>query len=285
MRVLSGLILVTLVAGLPISTQGTSDRKRPSHAQQPPPTQDPPHGEQQLVDALLVRVLGTEERETYELKADFIGSLTLVFRGSELSAVAAGTYHESRKAGEARRRKIAIKRLDLPLLLRPFSGALREAIERKADFQTDNPANFRAHDIFILEAQGSNRYVLSGVHRAIVDDALDRYGQAAAKEDPAIRRHIARWLYTSPVMHDWVVRPGPPYALRTLIDQGGLVYELTLFYNWGQVGTKVSYVVVNGQPLWREIITDTVTDLSGVGRVDGQMTLTFSNHCLNCHTQ
>ncbi len=278
MRGLLIMVLVILMAG-PTNQVGSSTQRG---SQRVPTLPESFRGQDVQVDTLLARVLGTEDQDTYELTADFKGAFNVVVRGSPFTAYAVGTYRETRKAGEARRRKITLQHLDLPLLLRPFSGVLQRAIEGKVELQSDNPETFYAHDIFMLEEPTGRRYVLGGVHRDIVDEAIDRYGHAGDKKDPAIRRNIARWLYTSPTMRSWIVRPGPPYALRTVIDDSGLIYDLGLFYNWGQIGTKISYLVVNGQSVWREVVTDTVSELSGHGRVDGQLTLTFSNHCLNC---
>jgi hypothetical protein len=88
-------------------------------------------------------------------------------------------------------------------------------------------------------------------------------------------------LWTSPQREN-IVRPGAPYALRASVDEAGLIYELTLFYNWGEVGTRISYIEVNKQPVWRTVSADAVSDVSGVGRVNGVMLLNFTNHCLNC---
>ncbi len=234
------------------------------------------------VDVLLTRAVGTGSVDSYDLTADFQGWLTVTVRGTPFTALADGTYRETRKPGELRHRQIQVRHIEVPLLLRPFTGSVRDLIERKAELQSDNPATFSGHDIFVLEELPGPRYVLGGVFRLIVDDAIDRYGGGVGKKDIAFRRNIARWLYTAPTMRPRIVRPGPAYALRTVVDDLGLVYELQLFYDWGQIGSKVHYIVVKGKHVWREVSADTRTDLSGVGHVEGQMNLTFSNHCLNC---
>jgi hypothetical protein len=234
------------------------------------------------VDVLLARAVGTGSVDAYDLTADFQGWLTVTVRGTPFTALADGTYRETRKPGELRRRQIQVRHIEVPLLLRPFTGSVRDLIERKADLQSDNPATFSGHDIFVLEEQAGQRYVLAGVHRRIVDDAIDRYGRGAGKSDIAFRRNIARWLYTAPTMRPRIARPGPAYALRTVVDDLGLIYELQLFYDWGQIGSRALYTVVKGRHVWREVTADTRTELSGVGHVEGQMNLTFSNHCLNC---
>lgn len=239
-----------------------------------------PARSQPTVDTLLARVFGSEDKTPYELTADFNGTLTLVVRGSKTTAVAAGSFTEWRGADGVRKRKVDIKKLDLPVLLRPFGGSIRRTIEEKVETQSETPETFHEHDIFILNEQ-QGRFILVGVQRAIVDAAIDRYGKPQDKKDPEVRRRIARWLWTSPQREN-IVRPGAPYALRASVDEAGLIYELTLFYNWGEVGTRISYIEVNKQPVWRTVSADAVSDVSGVGRVNGVMLLNFTNHCLNC---
>ncbi|HLA24228.1 MAG TPA: hypothetical protein VJ206_02445 [bacterium] len=239
-----------------------------------------PARSQPTVDGLLARIFGSEDKTPYELIADFNGTLTLVVRGTKATAVAAGSFVESRGADGVRKRKVNITRLDLPILLRPFGASVRRIIEEKVETQSESPETFHEHDIFILGEQ-RGRYVLVGVQRAIVDAAIDRYGKPEDKRDPEVRRRIARWLWTSPQREN-IVRPGPPYALRVTVDEAGLIYELTLFYNWGEVGTRISYVEINKQAVWRTVSADAVSEVAGFGRVDGVMVLNFTNHCVNC---
>lgn len=239
-----------------------------------------PAHSQPTVDSLLARVFASEDKTPYELTADFSGTLTLVVRGTKTTAVATGSFVESRGADGVRKRKVNITRLDLPVLLRPFGASVRRIIEEKVETQSESPETFHEHDIFILGEQ-RGRYVLVGVQRAIVEGAIDRYGKPQDKRDPEVRRRIARWLWTSPQREN-IVRPGPPYALRATVDEAGLIYELTLFYNWGEVGTRISYVEVNKQAVWRTVSADANSEVAGFGRVDGVMMLTFTNHCVNC---
>lgn len=234
------------------------------------------------VETLLARLFDVDVKTPYELSADFAGELVLSIRGGRLVVAAEGSFLESRGADGIRRRKVTVRRLDLPFFLRPFSGAVRRVIEEKVETQAETPETFHNHDVFILTELPGRRYVLVGVHRAIVDEAIDRYGQPRDKNDPLTRRKIAQWLFTSPTMTAFLVRPGPPYALRLIVDEDGQLYELALFYDWGEVSTRISYAVVNGQPVWRQITADTVSEFAGVGRVDGQLVLTFFNHCVNC---
>ncbi len=292
MRGLVTLVLVLGIVGLPPYGEGPANAEpTPAPSLVPTTPRVPPRslspGDTQDVreidvDLLLARAVGAGSQDAYDLTADFKGSLTVTVHGAPFTALASGSYRETRKPGELRRRQIKVHQIEVPLLLRPFTGSVRNLIEKKTEMQSDNPATFNGHDIFVLEEQVGPRYVLAGVHRRIVDEAIDRYGGAIHREDPAFRRNIARWLYTAPTMRGWIVRAGPPYALRTVVDEPGLIYELQLFYDWGQLGTKISYVTVQGKPAWRDVTTDTTSELSGLGRVDGQMILSFSNHCLNC---
>jgi hypothetical protein len=232
------------------------------------------------VDALLARIFGSEDKTPYELTADFNGTLTLVVRGSRTTAVAAGSFREWRGRDGVRRRKVTVTKLDLPLLLRPFRSSVQRIIEEKVETQSETPETFHEHDIFILSEQ-RDRYTLIGVQRDIIDAAIDRYGKPQDKRDPETRRRIARWLWTSPQREN-LPRAGPPYALRAQVDTEGLVHELTLFYNWGEVGTRIAYMEINKQAVWRSISADALSDVSGVGRVDGVLLLQFTNHCVNC---
>ncbi len=242
----------------------------------------PAGAEEPSVDDLLVRLFAPKHKAPFELTADFAGALTLAFGRSRLTAEAVGSFKEWHRVGEPRRRKVTIHRLDLPLLLRPFAGALRSTIEQRVEMQSEDPETFHAHDFFILEVHPEGRYVLAGVRRDIVDDAFQRYGSGVDGQDLATRRAVARWLFTSTAMHSWIVRPGPPYALEATVDAAGFLYELTALYHWGQVGTRFAYTVVSGEPVWREVVSDVMTDPTGPSSFTGQLTLTFANHCINC---
>jgi len=294
MRVLVTVVILLCVGGLPTQVRGAAhDGSVPARlALTPapiPPVRalgyEPTHTEDISADLLLTRAVGTGGVDFYDLTADFEGTLTITVRGTPFTAFATGWYRETRKPGELRRRQIKVRRLEVPLLLRPFTGSVRHLIERKTELQSDNPATFSGHDIFVLEELPSTlprRFVLAGIHKQIVDDTIDRYGGSSYKDDVAFRRYIARWLYTAPNMRTAIVRPGPAYALQTVVDESGVVYDLRLFYDWGQIGTTISYIIVHGKPAPRELHANTSSEISGLGRVDGQVMLTFSNHCLNC---
>lgn len=234
------------------------------------------------VDTLLSRLFSSEDKTSYELNADFTGNIALTVRGQTFHAVAAGSYLEYRRTDGIKRRKVTITKLDLPVLLRPFTATVQRVIEDKVETPSESPETFHNHDIFLLGEAAEKRYTLVGIHRTIVDEMIDRYGKPEQKKDIETRRRIAQWLWTSPSMRERIVRPGPPYALRAVLDDIGNLYELTLFYNWGEVGTHVTYVLVNGQSAWRTVSSDAVSEFSGLGRVDAKLLLTFSNHCVNC---
>ncbi len=237
------------------------------------------------VDTLLQKLFGTEGRPPYDLTADFTGVLTVTFKNGRLVVEADGSFHEWRGPDGMKHRKVIIRNLSVPLLLRPFAQPLRRTVAEKIESQAENPEIFYAHDLFISAELPDRRYVLAGVHRALVDEAIDRYGKPADKTDPDTRRKIAEWLFTAPTMREFIVRPGPPYALKATLDENGLLYDLTVYYDWGQVSTKVGFVTINGRPVWSDLVADTVSNLSGIGQVSGQLSLLFTNHCVNCNRQ
>ncbi|MDQ7844314.1 MAG: hypothetical protein QN141_04735 [Armatimonadota bacterium] len=232
-------------------------------------------------EALLARVFGIDQKTPYDLTADFSGTLTLTLRGGTLTTYAEGSFHETRRADGVKQRRVRITRLQLPVLLRPFRATIQRVIEEKIETQQERPETFHEHDFFI-HRERSRHFIVVGVHRAIVDEAIDRYGAPWQKKDEATRRRIAHWLYTSPTQREFLVRPGPPYAIRVELDEVGTLYELTLFYDWGEVGTRIAYTTVSGQTVWQTVTADASSELSGFGRVFGKLQLTFVNHCLNC---
>lgn len=234
---------------------------------------------QVTVDSLLGRIVSADNRDQYDLTAEFQADLVLVANGRPMRGHATGTFRESRRAGEPRRWKITVQRLDLPLLLRPFAGTLRSLIEDRAESQSESVETFNSHDFFIQEDSGG-RFVLIGLRRDVVNDAIDRYGKPADRQDPETRRRIARWLFASASKRDFVVRSGPPYAMRLVVDEQGVVYESALFYNWGQAVTKITYTNVGGRPAWHDVESTINSDVSGLGRIEGQLLLQIRNYTL-----
>lgn len=234
------------------------------------------------VDYLLQKLFGTDNKPVYDLTADFTGVLTVTFKNGRLVVEAEGSFHEWRSPDGSKHRHVVIRNLSVPFLLRPFVQSLRRTVAERIEAQAENPEIFYAHDLFISAELPDSVYAVTGVHRALVDEAIDRYGKPEDKADPETRRKIAQWLFTSPTMHDFIVRPGPPYALQAKIDDTGLLHELTVFYDWGQVSTHIDFVTVNGRTVWSNLVADTVSTLPGVGLVTGQLSLNLTNHCVDC---
>ncbi len=241
----------------------------------------PVRAEGPTVDELLARVAASKAQGAYRMTADFNAVLTVQYQNQPFAASATGSYREWQQTGEPRRRKVRIHDLRLPLLLRPFRGALRSLIEQRLETQSEDPKSFHAHDFFILEERSGGRYVLAGVRRDIVTEAITRHKSSADKGDPATRRAVARWLYTSASMQSWIVRSGPPYAMEVLVDEDGLIYSLETLYEWGRAGTSISYMELEGRHVWKEVALNLAGD-SSMGGLKGHAILTFANHCFNC---
>lgn len=230
------------------------------------------------IETLLARIFSMDNQAPYDVTANFTGTLALDVKDGRWVSATAGTFHEWRERGQPRHWKVTIERLELPALLRPFSTALRRAIEDRAAMQSEGLETLRFHDLFILEERPGGYYVLGGIRHDLVDEAIDRYGHAQDKANPSTRRHIARWLYTSPTTRDWIVRRGVPYALQTVVDDLGLAHTLALYYNWGRLDMTFAYVTVGGHSLWREVSSIVTSEIEGLGHVNGQLTLTFGQH-------
>jgi hypothetical protein len=236
------------------------------------------------VDQLLERIFGSETTDPYYETADFAARLNLNVRGVKLGATAAGSFVEFRdQKGGPIRRKIDIKQLDLPVLLRPFAGTIRRVIQEKGELQSENPGDYTDHDFFILEQRADKKYVVVGVRRDRVSQAIVRFGRGKFdKQNTDDRRAVAKWLYTSPTMKEFLQVPGGAYAAIFVTDETGRVYEQALLYDWGRVGTKITWGQASGNWVWKQLDSDVVSDVSGFGRVTGDAILTFSNHCWTC---
>lgn len=242
----------------------------------------PVRAEAPSANELVARLLSTRATTPYELRADFSGTITLTIRGSQYTAVTTGSYREWYRTGEPRRREAAVHRIQLPVLLRPFTKAFGSLIAQGIETDPEDPKTFDHQDSFVLDGEPGGRYRVAGVRRDVVDEAIDRYRPGANRQDTATRQAVAKWLYTSASMRSWILRSGPPYAFVATVSEGGLLYELTTFYDWGQLGTKIGYAVVNDQPVWRELISDVIGEAPGVGTMNGRLTVTFANYCMNC---
>jgi len=237
------------------------------------------------VDQLLERIFGSESTDPYYETADFAARLNLNVRGLRLAATASGSFAEFREQkGGPVRRKIDVKQLDLPLLLRPFAGTIRRVIQEKGELQSADPGDYTDHDFFILEQRADKKYVVVGVRRDRVNQAIVRFGRGKFdKQNTDDRRAVAKWLYTSPTMKEFLQAPGSgAYAAVFITDELGRVYEQYLLYDWGRVGTKITWGQTNGVWIWKQLDSDVVSDVAGFGRVTGDAVLIFSNHCWTC---
>lgn len=249
----------------------------------------PTYAQDPSVDELLARALAPQHfalapqhKTPYQLRAAFDATLTLVFRRGLLNADATGLFREWQGVDDRTpRRHVTIEQLHLPLLLRPFTGVVRHVVEEKVNTVSSDTPDFHEHDFFLLDTLPGNLFVIGGVHHSVVSEVMDRYDPAAGKSDPRIRRLIAQWLYTSPLMRAWIKRPGSPYALETTVDGAGFVHTLTVFYDWGRTITRIAYAVRNGELVWTQVVTDIAGEIANVGPVRGQFALTFTDYWLD----
>ncbi len=235
------------------------------------------------IDTLIARILTDPYPQPYTMTADFSARMIFNMTTGRIDVFAAGTILESRAAaGEPRRRKATLTRLDIPLLLRPFASSIRRTVTDLVEAEP-RPAEFLpTMDVFIVEERPGGRALVGGVRQDIVTDTMVRYNQAANLKDPASRRAIARWLW-SPPKRPSIVRGGPgPYMISAMADEAGLLHQLSLFYDWGELSNRFAFASVSGRPFWREIVTDTSSEFVGLGRVDATIALQITNHCLNC---
>ena len=234
------------------------------------------------VDMLLARVVTEPNPHPYTMTADFTTRVTLNMVTGKLTVQASGALVESRTAnGEPRRRKATVSRVDVPFLLRPFSNSIRQTVTDLVEAERKLTDFVPMMDIFIQEELNGNRFLLGGVRQDIVTEVINKQRQTTYMKDPTFRRAIARWLF-APSQRASIARAGDAYAVSAVVDDAGLVHQLTLFYDWGTLGSRISFVTVGGRAFWREVNADTSSDVSGIGRVEGKMVLQFSNHCLNC---
>jgi hypothetical protein len=235
------------------------------------------------VDTLLTRIYQEPNPQPYTLTADFNADFVIHLPAGRFNVRAGGTILESRSApGEPRRRKATVTKLDVPLLLRPFTNSIRRVVTDLIEVEQKPSEILPVMDVFIAEERQPNRYLLGGVRSDIVVETMRKYGQASNVDDVAARRAIAKWLW-SPSQRATIVRPGPgPYMLTALVDDAGLLHQLVLSYDWGQVGSRIAFVTVGGRPFWKEVVSDTSSEVAGLGKVDGRMVLQVQNHCLNC---
>lgn len=234
------------------------------------------------VDSLIAKVINEPNPQPYTLTADFSARLVMTLSTGKVPVHAVGTLFETRTAsGQPRTRKATVTRLDLPLLLRPFSNSVRTILTGLIEAEQKPGELVPTLDIFIEEDRNDGRYVLGGVRQDIVTEIMTKYNQHALLKDATARRAFAKWLF-APSQRQQIVRPGAAYAMSTTVDDAGLVHHLTLYFDWGQVSSRLTFVMVGGRPFWREVISDGTSEIPGLGRVFGTMVLQVTNHCLNC---
>lgn len=237
------------------------------------------------VDMLLARIATGPDTQPYSMTAEFTSRLTLTGPTGTFVIPGTGSMVEARANGEQRRRKITLTTLQVPLLLRPFTNGLRDAVRELIEADNRAVEFLGTQDVFVGDEAASGRYALGGVRTDIVTEVMTRYGQTGMLRDPTARRAIAKWLH-APSQRASIVRGGTgPYILSAVVDETGVIHDLTLFYDWGQVRNHVTYMTVGGRPFWRDFNTDTSRQVAGIGRVDANLVVNFANHCLNCQTR
>ncbi len=233
------------------------------------------------VETLLQRMFTDPTPTPYEATADFEGIMVITWRGGRVNASAAGLYREWRSAyGLPKRRQVNITTLELPLVLRPFTGSLKKVIKDRVEREESTLSLLDDYDIFIAEEMPNGRFVVAGVRSDIVTEIMQRYGRAIDLKDVNVRRAVAAWLY-QPRQRQLITRPGAPFIVTAIVDEQGTYYSFIATYDWGPVGTQIDWTNLAGRLVWREVRMDTAADLTGAGRVEGKVTLRFSNFCFN----
>ncbi len=158
------------------------------------------------------------------MNADFSAGFLLNVPTGRVTVHATGTLVESRAAaGEPRKRKATITKLDIPLILRPFSNSIRKVVTDLIEVEQKPQEILPYQDVFIAEDRG-DRILLGGVRADIVTEVMNTRGLGTMVKDPVARREIARWLW-SPTKRESIIRGGPgPYMLTAMVDDSALVF-------------------------------------------------------------
>lgn len=233
------------------------------------------------ISALLASDSTRVDAVPHELRAQFTGTLRLVVRGVPYVIGTEGWMRQSSNPGEARRTRVTVERVQVPFLLQPFSGSLRGAIADLIEAQTADPMLSDTHDLFITDPT-PGRITVGGVRRELVTEAIERYMPQLDARIPEMRTVVARWLYSSQRMRPWLRRPGPPFLITAVVGSSGLLDTLSMTYDWGTVETHLAYAAVGTRAVWRTIDLVVAGDLKGIGSLNGQLALVFSNYCLDC---
>ncbi|HET8679641.1 MAG TPA: hypothetical protein VFM39_05935 [bacterium] len=234
------------------------------------------------VDLLVARVISEPDQQPYTLNADFTARLMLNISTGTVPITGAGSLVESRPApGEARRRRVTLTSLQVPILLRPFSSPIRDALKNMIESEPKAAEFLQNLDVFVVDELPGGRYQVGGVRQDIVTEVMTKYRQTAMLRDVTARRAIAKWLH-SPSQRASIVRGGGAYMLSAVVDEAGVVHDLTLFYEWGHIRSQATFITIGGRSFWKDVNSDTSTLVAGMGRVDGHLVLHITNHCLNC---
>ncbi|MGQ0548638.1 MAG: hypothetical protein ACT4PY_03085 [Armatimonadota bacterium] len=240
------------------------------------------HAQGMSVDMLLARVVSEPDQQPYSLTADFTARLMLNIPTGIVPITAAGSLAESRSAvGEPRRRRATLTSLQLPILLRPFTSGVRDALKNMIESEPKAVEFLHTMDVFVVDESPGGRYQVGGVRQDIVTEVMTKYRQTGMLRDVTARRAIAKWLH-APSQRASIVRGGGVYMLSAVVDEAGVVHDLALYYEWGHVRSQATFVTVGGRSFWKSVVSDTSTLVAGMGRVDGNLVLHITNHCLNC---
>ncbi len=235
------------------------------------------------VDLLVARAISEPDQQPFTLNADFTSRMLLNISTGTVPITGAGSLVESRPAaGEPRRRRVTVTSLQVPLLLRPFTSAVRDALKNMIESEPKAAEFLQNLDVFVVEEMPGGRYQVGGVRQDIVTEVMTKYKQTALLRDVTTRRAIAKWLH-APSQRASIVRGGGAYMLSAIVDESGVVHDLTLFYEWGHIRSQATFVTIGGRSFWKEVHSDTSTLVAGMGRVDGRLVLNITNHCLNCN--
>jgi len=234
------------------------------------------------IEVLLSRLFTEPAPVPYELTASFSGGVLVTWRGPQLTAQATGNFREWRAVhGGPKRREVTITTLEVPVLLRPLTPALKDLIKDRLEREGADQSLPGEYDLFIVDELPGERYILGGIRADIVTEIMRKYGRGLDLKDAAVRREVARWLY-QPRQREMILRSGSPYLVMLLIDENGTYYRVLLQYDWGPVESQFEWASVNGQLLVRELKADASSDVRGFGHVTARLNLRFSNHCYNC---
>ena len=102
------------------------------------------------------------------MTADFSAGFILYVPTGRVTVHAVGTLVESRAAaGEPRKRRATITKLDIPLILRPFSNSIRKVVTDLIEVEQKPQEILPYQDVFIAGDRG-DRFLLGGDRKSVV---------------------------------------------------------------------------------------------------------------------